>query len=102
MGEGWTFALELAELWDGEMTGVRVADRDVLLVNVGGVVHAYEDRCPHASAKLSEGELSATTLRCGSHHWEFDVASGAGINPRNCRLRTFEVQVVDGAVFVRL
>jgi toluene monooxygenase system ferredoxin subunit len=102
MGDEFTYALELDELWEGELAGVRVADRNVLLVNIDGTVHAYEDRCPHASARLSEGELRVTTLRCASHHWEFDVVSGAGINPRNCQLRSFEVKVVDGAVFVRL
>lgn len=101
--DGWLVALAVDDLWEGEMVGVRVGGVDVLLVNLGGGdVHAYENRCPHAGARLSEGHLSATTLRCGVHLWEFDPRTGAGVNPRNCRLRRYAVKVEGGSVMVRV
>jgi len=85
------------------MVGVRLGDTDVLLVNVGnGEIHAYENRCPHAGSRLSEGRLSATTLQCATHHWEFDIRTGDGINPRTCKLRRLPVQVAGGVVLVQL
>lgn len=99
----WTLVATLDEIWEGEMMGVRVGETDVLLVNVGhGEIHAYDNRCPHAGSRLSEGHLSATKLQCAAHLWEFDVRSGQGINPRNCKLRRYPVKVVDGAVLVQL
>ena len=97
----WSFAILLDDLWEGDMVGVRVAGVDVLLVHLAGdEIRAYDDRCPHQGTRLSEGHLHATTLRCGTHLWEFDVRSGDGINPRSCRLRSYPVRIVDGAVQV--
>jgi toluene monooxygenase system ferredoxin subunit len=99
----WALAVPLEELWEGKMLGLRLAGIEVLLLNLGNQeIHAYENRCPHASAPLSEGYLSATTLRCASHHWEFDVRSGAALSPRSCQLRRFPIKIVDGAVLVRV
>ena len=101
--ERWTRAVALDELWEGELTALRLGATEVLLVRCGErSVVAYENRCPHAGARLSEGRLLRATLRCAAHHWEFDVHTGAGINPRNCRLRQYAVKVVDGEVLLRL
>jgi len=97
----WVLALRLDDLWQGEMVGLRLGDADVLLVNLGGgEVRAYHDRCPHAGSLLSMGHLKATTLRCASHLWEFDLRTGDGVNPRTCRLRSYPVKIVAGDVMV--
>jgi toluene monooxygenase system ferredoxin subunit len=100
---GWAVALLLDELWEGEMVGVRLGDADVLLVNLGkDGVHAYDNRCPHAQSRLSEGRLSTATLQCAAHLWEFDIRTGAGVNPRSCRLRRYPVRIDDGVVMVQI
>jgi toluene monooxygenase system ferredoxin subunit len=97
----WTRAVALDELWEGEMIGVRLGETDVLLVNLGGDgIHAYDNRCPHARSRLSEGHLRTTTLQCASHLWEFDARSGCSINPKNVALRRYPVKVVDDYVMV--
>jgi nitrite reductase/ring-hydroxylating ferredoxin subunit len=101
--QGWVLAMPIAELGEGALIGVQLEGANVLLVNLGeGELRAYDNRCPHASAPLSEGDLSATTLRCAFHHWEFDIRTGAALEPRNCMLRRYPVKVVDAAVLVRL
>jgi toluene monooxygenase system ferredoxin subunit len=85
------------------MVGVHLVGADVLLVNLGNEeIHAYDNRCPHAGSRLSEGRLHTNLLQCGTHLWEFDVRTGEGVNPSSCKLRSFPVKVVDGAVMVRL
>ena len=39
----------------------------------GGVVHAWEDRCPHRGTRLSMGAIAGDTLRCAYHGWRFDT-----------------------------
>ena len=90
---GWTPAMPLDELWEGDMTGVTVGSRDVLLINVDGELRAYEDRCPHQEWPLRDGELDGRELTCTNHLWVFDAVTGQGINPLNCRLTSFPVQV---------
>jgi toluene monooxygenase system ferredoxin subunit len=84
---------KIEDLWSGEMLGLHVNGEPVLLVNVDNCIYAYADICPHQSSRLSEGSLTGTILRCGRHHWEFDVCSGSGVNPRNACLKLFPIRV---------
>jgi toluene monooxygenase system ferredoxin subunit len=88
------------ELWDGEMRGLVVAGRKVLLLRVRGKVHAYEDRCAHLGVALSEGVLADCVLTCRAHHYTYDASTGAGINPKTAQLRAFPVEARDGAIYI--
>ena len=83
----------LEDLWSGEMMGLEVDGNDVLLINVHDCIYAYSDACPHQKSRLSEGSLLGKTLRCATHHWEFDVCTGQGVNPQNACLKAFSVTV---------
>jgi toluene monooxygenase system protein E len=88
------------ELWDDDMTARRVDGHEVLLVRHNGVVYAYENRCAHMGVALSEGRLDGNVLTCRAHHWQYDVRSGAGVNPATACLRPFAVKIEDGKIFV--
>lgn len=99
----WVDAMLLDDLWEGEMAGVRIDTTSVLLVNVDGDVHAYENRCPHQAWALDVGEFDGDRIICTRHLWEFDSRSGAGINPADCRLKSFRCRVdSDGVIRVVL
>lgn len=83
----------LDDLWSGEMTSREIDGESILLVNIDDRIYAYADVCPHQKSRLSEGTLTEKTIRCARHHWEFDVCSGCGINPRNTCLRGFPVKL---------
>jgi nitrite reductase/ring-hydroxylating ferredoxin subunit len=82
------------DLWVGEMKGVTVDGVAVLLVSLEDGVRAYEDRCLHKGIPLSKGRLAGTRLACSAHDWEYDVASGLGVNPGRVCLRAFPVRIV--------
>jgi toluene monooxygenase system ferredoxin subunit len=88
------------DLWSGEMLGLVVAGRKVLLVNLNGTIHAYEDKCAHLGVALSNGHLHGTHVTCRAHQWEYDLCTGRGCNPATVRLRTFAVQVEHGNILV--
>jgi toluene monooxygenase system ferredoxin subunit len=90
----------LDDVWSGEMIVVAVRGVRVLLVNVEGQVHAYEDRCAHQGMSLVKGSLEGRTLTCSAHGWEYDACTGCGINPERTQLRTFPVKVVRDEVYV--
>jgi len=92
--------VEVDNLWPGEMKAFVVNAVRVLLVNVEGEIHAYEDRCAHQAVKLSEGKLDGTTLICKAHEWTYDLVSGDGINPAGVCLRRFAVKVEGPNVLV--
>jgi toluene monooxygenase system ferredoxin subunit len=86
------------DLWDGELTGIRLGGTKIVLLNVGGNIRAFEDRCPHLGGQLSEGTMDGSTLTCANHLWEFDALTGKGTNPGNCRLTAFDTRVRDGQI----
>jgi toluene monooxygenase system ferredoxin subunit len=90
------------ELWIGEMRGAVVEGARVLLVNVEGVVFAYEDRCAHQAAPLSEGRFDGRTITCARHEWSYDACTGCGINPKSAQLRALPVRVEGGDVLVEV
>jgi toluene monooxygenase system ferredoxin subunit len=90
---GFQKVAKIEDLWSGEMMGLEVNGEHVLLVNVDNHIYAYSDSCPHQKSRLSEGTLTNKILRCGTHHWEFDVCSGSGVNPRNACLKLFPIRV---------
>ena len=90
---GFQRVAKIEDLWSGEMISLEVNGERVLLVNVDNRIYAYADICPHQMSRLSEGTLADKILRCARHHWEFDVCSGFGVNPRNSCLKVFPIRV---------
>jgi toluene monooxygenase system ferredoxin subunit len=93
-------AIALADLWDGDMTGVVVGGHKVLLVRKGDEVRAFADRCAHLGVPISEGSLDGDVLTCRAHHYTYSACTGEGINPASVRLTRYPVAIRDGAVFV--
>jgi toluene monooxygenase system ferredoxin subunit len=88
------------ELWEGELRGLVVRGRRVLLLRSEGSVCAYEDRCAHLGVPLSLGKLEAGVITCYAHHYQYDARTGRGINPERVQLRALPVRVDAGAIDV--
>ena len=95
---------DAASLWPGEMKGFVVDAMKVLLINLDGTVHAYEDSCPHRGVALSCGRFEAAsgTLTCEMHLWQYDARTGKGVNPRGVALRRLPMKVEDDAIWVEV
>jgi toluene monooxygenase system ferredoxin subunit len=93
-------AASVGEVWEGELRSVVVEGARILLVNVGGRVCAYEDRCAHQGYPLSEGRLEGGVLVCALHGWQYDPTSGCGVNPEGANLRVCPVKVEGGDVLI--
>jgi toluene monooxygenase system ferredoxin subunit len=98
---GWQVVATLDDVWEGDLKAVDVGGLPILLVNVGGKIRAYEDRCPHAGSRLSGGTLRGEILTCPTHEWAFDCRVGCGVNPDTSRLRSIPVRVRDEAILLR-
>lgn len=96
----WYPVIAEDDLWEGELAGAQAGGKDIVLLNVGGEIRAYEDRCPHLSSRLSEGDLDGCTLTCWAHLWEFDALTGKGTNPGNSQLTVVGTRIADGCIEV--
>ncbi len=88
------------DLWDGEMQAFEVEGREVLLVNLGGTISAYDGICPHQSVSLVEGTLENGVLTCRAHLWQFDARTGCGINPSDACLVRLPLAIEGGRIRV--
>jgi toluene monooxygenase system ferredoxin subunit len=89
-----------ADLWEDEVVGVVVNGQRVLLVNMGGTVHAYADHCVHQGVKLSGCPTKDHVLTCSAHGWQYNLLTGEGVNPRGKSLVRFPVKIDAGEVWV--
>lgn len=92
-----------SELEEGAMRLFRVERRAVLMVwPTGGEVKAFRGRCPHQDVPLEEASFDGNTVVCERHDWRFDGHTGAGVQPRNCQLKAYELRLEDGELQVDL
>ncbi|MCL1600815.1 MAG: non-heme iron oxygenase ferredoxin subunit [Actinomycetia bacterium] len=86
-------------------SGVRIVDGDtaVALFRVGDGVHAIADRCSHAEASLSEGEVFGDEVECPRHGAEFDLTTGKALTlPATKPVAVYATDVRDGNVFIEI
>jgi len=104
------------ELPPGERRIVELDGRSIGVFNVGGRFYALHNGCPHKGGALCAGPITGTVLdgrgfaygregeivRCASHGWEFEIATGRALADPRVRARTYPVTVEDGRVVVTL
>ena len=98
----WQRALPEAELGEGEMKRVTIADVPVLLVRQDGQIHALEEMCAHLGGPLAEGTLEQGCVVCPWHGSRFRLADGSLVNgPSTFPQPVYETRVLDGMIEVR-
>ena len=98
---GFVKVADLGDLPPGEMMSVDLGNSHILLVNVGGNIHAMDDVCSHAYAFLSDGDLNGDEVECPLHGSAFNVITGEALTPpANESAQVFEVQVDGNDILV--
>ena len=67
-----------------------------------GHLHAVASRCPHMGYPMSKGTLRDGVVTCAWHGWEFDLVDGGCYRGACDDLPIYPVEIVDGAVRVRV
>lgn len=97
----WVRVLSLDDIWEGEVVPVTVEGEALIVAHLeGGHVSAYLSACPHQGTSLDDALVEDGVLTCAAHRWEFDLRSGAGINPSRACLTAREARVQDDAVWI--
>jgi nitrite reductase/ring-hydroxylating ferredoxin subunit len=112
------FVCSADELPPGEMKLVDVGKFGVGVYNVRGEFYAVVNYCSHEGAPLCLGLIGGTNesapnepgrlrrvrdgliIRCPWHNWEFDIKTGQNVADPTRRIRTYEVDVTDGEVYL--
>jgi 3-phenylpropionate/trans-cinnamate dioxygenase ferredoxin subunit len=72
----YTMALKTDELKNGEMRGIFIGGKDILLAKIDDQFYATSNECPHMRAKLAQGTLDGMIVTCPKHASQFDLKDG--------------------------
>jgi 3-phenylpropionate/trans-cinnamate dioxygenase ferredoxin subunit len=115
----WHLVAEVGEIAPGKPKLVTVDNKQIGIFLEGGAYYAVLNYCPHAKAEICKGRVTGTlfspapgeydmrhdalVLRCPWHHWEFALDTGkAVISSVKQRLKTYQVKVEDGSIYVEV
>jgi len=94
--------LDTDALRAGEMKGLEVDGRPVLLVRAGEEWLAVANRCGGSPLPLEFGRLDGTTLHCSWHGCQYDMRMGTRLDGPGDRLTVFPVNVENGKVRIAI
>ena len=80
---------------------VTAAGREVILCRQGDEIVAFSGNCTHQFAKLSQGEVEGTIVRCPAHGARFDCSTGKSLSSMCRDLPRVEVRIQGRRVLVR-
>ncbi|MGH8959491.1 MAG: Rieske (2Fe-2S) protein [Acidimicrobiia bacterium] len=90
-----------ADLKEGVGFRVEFNDHRVAIFLVDGTLFALGDRCSHAEASLSEGEVFDMEVECPRHGSAFDLATGEPRSlPATKPVPVYRVWTEGGEVFL--
>ena len=90
------------ELPPGKLLQAEANGRLLAVCNDAGVIHAFDDSCPHHGGPLAQGNFVDGCIVCTWHAWEFNVERGEMAYNPEIRLRRFPVTVSGEDVFVEI
>ncbi len=96
---------ELEALPDGIPTRFEIAGHPMVVVRLGELVYALEDRCSHANVALSDGDIwpDDCAIECPKHGAQFSLASGDALTlPATRSVTSYPTSTEDGVVTVQL
>ena len=96
--------LTAVSLQSTPMQAVKMNGQKIVLAQYEGKLVAFDSRCPHASADMSQGELHRWKLYCPEHSYCFDVRTGRIAWPEDevYRLKMFDIKVIGDSVLVKI
>ena len=80
---------------------IKTDSMDIALFRTGNdQVFAMHDRCPHKGGPLSQGIVHGSSVTCPLHNWKIDLASGEALGPDQGCVKTYQVKVEAGTVYL--
>jgi len=91
----------LSDVPYNDMRCVSISDRNVLVANTVNGVYVADEMCTHEDARLCDGNLSGTKVKCPLHGSRFDLVTGKVLDdPASVDLVTYPVTIVDDAIYI--
>ncbi len=100
--DNFVASIKESEIKEGQMKGVYIKGRPILLVRQGGQVFGVSNRCPHMGCLLQGGILRDYSVMCPCHGWKFDIRNGQYEEIDTITLATYRCKVQNGKIYVEI
>ena len=92
---------EAEALNPGQMLGVMIENKPILLANIDGVVYAIDNQCSHEDALLYNGALKGDCVECPLHGSRFSFKTGQPMEePATEPVRTYPVSQEKNGIYI--
>ena len=104
MAEEWVEALPVDEVELEDVVRFDFGERSFAIYrSPDDTLHATDGWCAHEQTHLADGLVLGSLIECPKHNGRFDYRTGeAKRTPACVNLRTYEVRVEGGVIFVKL
>ena len=99
----WVLAGSYDDMSPGTSTCIELGEHRIAIFRTDDEVYAIGDRCSHAEASLSEGEVDDFEVECPRHGALFDIRTGEACSlPATRPVPSYRTDVRDGEIFLHL
>ncbi|OED41887.1 hypothetical protein AB833_08610 [Chromatiales bacterium (ex Bugula neritina AB1)] len=86
-----------------DMRCVSLADRNVVVAHTDSGVYVADEMCTHEDARLCDGNLNGTLIKCPLHGSRFDLTTGKVLDdPAEDDLVIYPVTIENDTIFIHL
>ncbi|RME74173.1 MAG: non-heme iron oxygenase ferredoxin subunit [Planctomycetota bacterium] len=97
----WIRVLDLEDLKEDIHVFVFEGEKIAIIRKGEKEFYAIQDKCSHATAFLSEGEVEGYEIICPRHGARFDIRTGKNLClPAVVPVKSYPVKIEDGALWI--
>jgi len=75
---------------------------EILVINTGKRFYACSWECPHSGGNLEDADVQGHIIRCKSHDYRMDLATGKCLDEADLEIPIFPVEMQNGWVAVKV
>ena len=95
-------SIPISNFDDNSLVTVLIEDQEVVVFKIEDDYFALNNRCSHAEAKLSEGEVYDCKVECPLHGAEFDLNTGNPLTlPATKPIKVYKVSIEGDQIFIK-
>lgn len=86
-----------------EMRCISLSDRNLLVAHTREGIFVADEMCTHEDARLCDGNLSGTRVKCPLHGSRFELTTGKVLDdPAETDLVIYPVTIIEQAIYVSI
>jgi len=103
MGDEFVKICKVSEVYNRKGRRFQLDDEnEIAIFKIDGDIYAVDNICPHNhTSQIYDGYIENMYVACPVHGFQFHLETGEQPTKMGCRLRTFEVKIVDEYIYVK-